>query len=139
MVDNSKAIREEYQKIIDSKIESQLQEFRLQLKELQDAKDKYLSQYSRLKRSRAELKEMKDVGKEENLDTTAYMFKIERDIDRLEEKLKASKRLADVYKKRLDALVEKHKEEIKAIKKEMFNALEEARAKRKREKEIIGE
>jgi len=138
-MDNSKAIKEEYQKEIDNKIGNQLQEFKVQVKELQDAKDRYLAQHSRLKRSRAELKEINDVSKEENLDTTAYRYKVERDIDKQEEILKKSKQLADNYKKRLDTLVKKHKEEVKVIKKAMFNALEEERAKRKREKAIIGE
>lgn len=139
MVDNSKAIKEEYQKKIDNKIDNQLQEFKIQAKKVHDTKDRYLAQYSRLKKSRAELKEIKEIGKEENLDTTAYKYKIERDIDRQEEELRKSKQIADNHKKGLDVLVKKHKEEIKAMKQEMFNALEEERAKRKREKEIIGD
>ena len=138
-MDNSKAIKEKYQKDIDKRIGEQLEVFKVQRKELHDAKDRFLAEHSILKRHRGELKGITNTGKEENVDVTAYKYKIERDIDRQEEKLKASKRLADAYEKRLKDLVKKHKEEIKVIKKRLFDALEEARAKRKREKEIIGE
>jgi len=138
-MDNSKVIKEKYQKDIDKRIGEQIEVFKVQAKELHDAKDRYLAEHSRLNKFKGELKGITNIGEKDSLDVTAYRYKIERDIDRQEEKLKASKRLVDAYEKRLKDLVKKHKEEIKVKRQELFNALEEERARIKREKEIIGD
>jgi chromosome segregation ATPase len=136
--DDSEGIKARFQAIIDLTQHKQLEEIRTQMMETRQAKERYLTVYESLKQLENELDELTKFGKEESVDLTSHKYKLEMEISEHKKELDKLKYAVDAKKKQLANVLQRHKDDLATVKKQLFDELERERARVEREKAVMG-